>query len=128
VRHPKRARAAPFIGFAQTIIGGNRSWNWNAQVGLLNLTLGTVSKAWNWNHQAALLNLTLGTVSKAWNWAANTIPGLPFTLGVVSKAWNWTHNPAILVSQNIKQIRWNILRPVLWGILRGEEERPRKGP
>jgi hypothetical protein len=146
---PKRKSIAWLvISAAQFLFPPSKAWNWNGQAALFNLSLGTVSKAWNWNAQAALLNLTLGTVSKAWvwaknapavglalgtvskawNWARNTIPGLPFTLGVSSKAWNWVPRPAIIISTSIKKIAWNIMRPVLWGILRGEEERPRKGP
>lgn len=123
---------APAINHAlQTVL---KQWAWvgNAPTLLTGSTITAAQKAWAWvaNAPRILTGTTLQTVQKQWVWAKNT-PVFSTMINPPKAMWAWVARAPILSGGNIPhkvKEAFNVIRPVVWGVVRGVLTWPTIGP
>lgn len=129
-----------------------KDWVWQANTPKVNHSLAAAQKDWVWAPNAPKINGVVVTVQKAWDWVANA-PAVARGLVTTSKSWvwnpqapsftyaflfqppkamwSWVARAAVLSGGNIPgkvKEAFNVMRPIVWGVVRGVFTWPRMGP
>lgn len=126
------------IGFAlkaavpTTLSPPQKQWQWVGNTPVFSSAIQTAQKQWAWAAHIPTLNKTLVNMQKAWAWVGN-VPTLTFTtiINPPKAIWAWVARAAILSGGNIPhkvKEAFNVMRPILWGVIRGTLTWPTIGP
>lgn len=112
-----------------TFTFGPQDWDWQGNAPTVSMSFLFANKAWHWAANAPTISSAFTFANKAWHWVDNGF-SLTFTTSLAfQKAWAWTARRAIFSGGNFPSVKgWNVIRPVIWGALRGIFVRPLIGP